>query len=215
MLFCFLGSTFLLTKTLKPSFKRPNEPWRNCTIFIIYCTIHLSYGTICPEGNAWCTFFYCTLSDSLHQERTYTHTYIHHINLPACTLTITQTQSLSLSLSHPHTHTHKYTSKHYPCTNQAQGYYVWVCYCFLATSGTCSTKMLLSSRVFFKCPKTELAKRKALLVEWGKTWSCGTIWCLLFAVNMIPNLPIKKWYNHMHPDKSWNQNDLNNFSQQP
>ena len=123
--------------------------------------------------------------------------------------------SNSTSLSHTHTHTHKHTSKHYPCTNQAQGHYVWVCYCFLATFGTSSTKMLLSSRLFFKCPKTELAKRKALLVEWGKTWSCGTIWCLLFAINMIPNLSIKKWYNHMHPDKSWNQNDLNNFFQQP
>ena len=38
---------------------------------------------------------------------------------------------------------------------------------------------------------------------------------LMFAINMIPNLSIKKWYNHMQPDKSWNQNDLNNFFQQP
>ena len=140
--FVFLGSTFLLTKTLKPSFKRPNEPWRNCTIFIIYCIIHLSYGTICPEGNAWwCTFFYCTLSDSLHQEWTYT--YIHTPHKLACTHS--HYYSNSTSLSHTHTHTHKHTSKHYPCTNQAQGHYVWVCYCFLATFGTSSTKMLLSS----------------------------------------------------------------------
>lgn len=48
--------------------------------------------------------------------------------------------------------------------------------------------MLLNSRVFFKCPKTELANRKALLVEWGKTWSW---YDLMFAVNMILYLFIK------------------------
>lgn len=86
-------------------------------------------------------------------EHTQIHTYTTHSHY--------HSNSFSLSL----THTHKHTSKHYPCPNQAQGYYVWVCKCFLATCGTCSTKMLLNSRVFFESAKTELAKRKALLVE--------------------------------------------------